>query len=152
MNDSPMAASLAEPATVFPTGRFTFQEFIGLERWAEGELARIRLKHRAELMNYLGHFHGGVLMTVLDAAMAGAIRICSPGCSMVTIDMATHFMGTARGELNAAGRVLRRTRNLCLCTAEIHNEDGELVASASGSFKYRAAEAGSRSTDTSTTT
>lgn len=152
MNESPMTATRADPAAAFPTGRFTFQEFIGLERWAEQDLACIRLEHRPELMNYLGHFHGGVLMTVLDAAMAGAIRIAVPGCSMVTIDMATHFMGTARGELHAVGRVLRRTRNLCFCSAEIHNEDGELIATASGSFKYRPAEAGSRSNDTSTTT
>ncbi|MED5610799.1 PaaI family thioesterase [Pseudomonas sp. JH-2] len=142
MNDSTLAAAPAEPASVFPTGRFTFQEFLGLERWAEGEVARIRLRHRPELMNYLEHFHGGVLMSVLDAAMAGAIRICSPGCSMVTIDMATHFMGSTRDELNAVGRVLRRTRTLCFCAAEIRDEAGELVATATGSFKYRPAQAG----------
>ena len=154
MNDCPLVHApnaAAEPGALFPGARLSFQEFIGLERWVQGETAHIRLKHRAELMNYLGHFHGGVLMTVLDAAMAGAIRLRTPGCSMVTIDMATHFLGTARGELNAVGRVLRQTRNLCFCTAEIHNEDGELIATASGCFKYRPAQAANRSTDTSTT-
>ena len=33
-------------------------------------VARVRLGHRPELMNYLQQFHGGVLMSVLDAAMA----------------------------------------------------------------------------------
>lgn len=80
----------------------SFQEFIGLERWTDADgVARVRLGHRPELMNYLQQFHGGVLMSVLDAAMAQAIRACLPDCSMVTIDMATHFMGSARGELRA---------------------------------------------------
>ncbi|RPY94809.1 PaaI family thioesterase [Pseudomonas aeruginosa] len=118
----------------------SFQEFIGLERWTDaGGVARVRLGHRPELMNYLQQFHGGVLMSVLDAAMAQAIRACLPDCSMVTIDMATHFMGSARGELRAVGRVVRRTRTICFCTAEICNEDGEVIAMASGSFRYRSA-------------
>lgn len=84
----------------------SFQEFIGLERWTDADgMARVRLGHRPELMNYLQQFHGGVLMSVLDAAMAQAIRACLPDCSMVTIDMATHFMGSARGELRAVGRM-----------------------------------------------
>ncbi len=49
----------------------SFQEFIGLERWTDADgVARVRLGHRPELMNYLQQFHGGVLMSVLDAAMA----------------------------------------------------------------------------------
>ncbi|ALZ92683.1 thioesterase [Pseudomonas aeruginosa] len=118
----------------------SFQEFICLERWTDADgVARVRLGHRPELMNYLQQFHGGVLMSVLDAAMAQAIRACLPDCSMVTIDMATHFMGSARGELRAVGRVVRRTRTICFCTAEICNEGGEVIAMASGSFRYRAA-------------
>ena len=118
----------------------SFLEFIGLERWTDADgVARVRLGHRPELMNYLQQFHGGVLMSVLDAAMAQAIRTCLPDCSMVTIDMATHFMGSARGELRAVGRVVRRTRTICFCTAEICNEGGEVIAMASGSFRYRAA-------------
>ena len=58
---------------------------------------------------------------------------------MVTIDMATHFMGSARGLIRAVVMVVRRTRTICFCTAEICNEDGEVIAMASGSFRYRAA-------------
>ena len=77
-------------------------------------------------------------MSVLDAAMAQAIRACLPDCSMVTIDgLPTSWV--ARGELRAVGRVVRRTRTICFCTAEICNEDGEVIAMASGGFRYRAA-------------
>lgn len=141
MTDISCAASTDE-REIFPSGRSTFQEFIGLERWIEGDTARVRLRHQPELMNYNDTFHGGVLMSVLDAAMAGAVRIAVPGCSMVTIDMASHFMGATRGELNAVGKVLRRTRTLCFCTAQIFDQGGELIASATGSFKYRPAAAG----------
>lgn len=134
------AADLAVSSGPFPTGRYTFQEFLGLERWVDGDVVRIRLKHRPELMNYLDHFHGGVLMTVLDAAMAGAIRAFTPASSMVTIEMSTHFMGASRGELDAVGRVIRRTRTLCFCAAEIFDEAGTLIATGAGSFKYRQAQ------------
>lgn len=135
-----VAADLAANSGPFPTGRYTFQEFLGLERWVDGDVVRIRLKHRPELMNYLDHFHGGVLMTVLDAAMAGAIRAFTPASSMVTIEMSTHFMGASRSELNAVGRVIRRTRTLCFCAAEIFDEAGTLIATGAGSFKYRQAQ------------
>lgn len=131
---------LAVSSGPFPTGRYTFQEFLGLERWVDEDVVRIRLKHRPELMNYLDHFHGGVLMTVLDAAMAGAIRAFTPASSMVTIEMSTHFMGASRGELNAVGRIVRRTRTLCFCAAEIFDEAGTLIATGAGSFKYRQAQ------------
>lgn len=141
MTDFTRAAKAPGP-DMFPRDRYTFQEFLGLERWVDGEVVRVRLRHRPELMNYIDSFHGGVLMSVLDAAMAGAIRAQMPGCSMVTIDMATHFMGSTRGEINAVGRVLKRTRTLCFCAAEIFDQAGELIASATGSFKYRPAAAG----------
>lgn len=141
MTDLTRAAKAPGP-DMFPRDRYTFQEFLGLERWVDGEVVRVRLRHRPELMNYIASFHGGVLMSVLDAAMAGAIRAQMPGCSMVTIDMATHFMGSTRGEINAVGRVLKRTRTLCFCAAEIFDQAGELIASATGSFKYRPAAAG----------
>ena len=141
MTDLTRAAHAPGP-DMFPRDRYTFQEFLGLERWVDGEVVRVRLRHRPELMNYIDSFHGGVLMSVLDAAMAGAIRAQMPGCSMVTIDMATHFMGSTRGEINAVGRVLKRTRTLCFCAAEIFDAAGELIASATGSFKYRPATAG----------
>lgn len=141
MTDLTRAANAPGP-DMFPRDQYTFQEFLGLERWVDGEVVRVRLRHRPELMNYIDSFHGGVLMSVLDAAMAGAIRAQMPGCSMVTIDMATHFMGSTRGEINAVGRVLKRTRTLCFCAAETFDEAGELIASATGSFKYRPAAAG----------
>jgi len=119
-----------------------FHQFLGLERWLEGELAQVRLARRPELLNGLGQFHGGVLMSLLDVAMAGAIRACAPGCSMVTVDLATHFLGSAQGDLRAVGRLLRRTGSLCFCQAEIHDATGVLVATGTGSFRYWAAQAG----------
>ncbi|KAF1066294.1 MAG: hypothetical protein GAK45_01964 [Pseudomonas citronellolis] len=133
-----MSETTLEAATDVPSLTSNFQAFLGLERTLEPEgVARVYLRRRPELMNFLQQFHGGVLMSVLDAAMAGAIRASDPHCSMVTIDMSTHFIGLARAELQGVGRVLRRTRTLCFCSAEIHNEDGELVAVATGSFKVR---------------
>ena len=110
MTDLTCAANAPGP-DMFPRDRYTFQEFLGLERWVDGEVVRVRLRHRPELMNYIDSFHGGVLMSVLDAAMAGAIRAQMPGCSMVTIDMATHFMGSTRGEMD---RVMFRVDQLDL--------------------------------------
>ena len=45
MTDLTRAANAPGP-DMFPRDRYTFQEFLGLERWVDGEVVRVRLRHR----------------------------------------------------------------------------------------------------------
>jgi uncharacterized protein (TIGR00369 family) len=97
--------------------------------------ARLKLTLRPELLNSLGAAHGGVVCTLLDVAMAAAARSDDTKSRVVTIDMAVQFMRPGAGELTASGTLLRLTKSLAFCEAELRDANGELLAKSSGTFK-----------------
>ena len=97
--------------------------------------SRLELALRPELLNSLGAAHGGVVCTLLDVAMAAAARSDDLSSRVVTIDMAVQFMRPGAGELTASGTLLRLTRSLAFCEAELRDAAGELLAKSSGTFK-----------------
>ncbi len=122
--------------------RIPFVELLGFEllRFEHGE-AEIAAALRDELTNSWGVAHGGVTMTLLDVVMAHAAR--SPGADgvaetsgVVTIEMKTSFLRPGLGRLVASGRRLHRTASMACCEGSIVDAGGELVAHATGTFKY----------------
>ena len=93
---------------------------------------------REELHNRLAAAHGGVLMTLLDVAMARAAisHPQAPSATVVTVEMSTRFLKPGTGALSVHGRVLSGGRSLCACEAHVHDAAGARVASAMGTFKY----------------
>lgn len=124
------------------THRIPFVETLGVDVvMAEGGRSRLELPLREALCNSLGVAHGGVLMTLLDVAMAQAARSPhQPGHDtsprVVTIEMKTSFLRPGTGRLVAEGRVLHRTASLAFCEATVHGDDGRPAAHATGTFKY----------------
>ena len=95
-----------------------------------------RVETTTELTNSLGSTHGGLLMTLLDACMAGAASSSlQEGASVVTIDMQVNFLTPGGGGLTAEGNVLRGGRSLIVCEGKVVDEAGELVAKATGLFR-----------------
>ncbi|MDB6052130.1 MAG: hypothetical protein JWR17_4876 [Pseudomonas sp.] len=90
-------------------------------------------------MNGGGSAHGGVIMTLLDVVMACSTFVSGRNKSCVTVEMKASFMrpGGVMGTLLHAQGFLRSSgRSLAFCDAEVRNEAGELLATASGTFKY----------------
>jgi acyl-coenzyme A thioesterase PaaI-like protein len=89
-------------------------------------------------------------MTLLDVAMAHAARSPRTGQpddprGVVTIEMKTSFMRPGLGRIVAHAKVLRRTVGFSFCEASLLDEQGELVAHATGTFTYlKALPAGGR--------
>ncbi|MGZ5157539.1 MAG: PaaI family thioesterase [Caldimonas sp.] len=119
-----------------------FVDLLGFEllRFDHGE-AEIAVQLRDELCNSWSVAHGGVTMTLLDVAMAHAAR--SPGedgatepSGVVTIEMKTSFMRPGLGRLVATGRRLHRTASMAFCDASVVDAGQQLVAHATGTFKY----------------
>ena len=124
----------------FPT-RIPFVETLGLQLLAlEHGRAEIELDLRPEQLNAFEVAHGGVLMSLLDVAMAHAARSLNvpsaqatpPGA--VTVEMKTSFMRPAQGRLRAEGRVVHRTATLVFCEGAVFNASGEACAQATGTF------------------
>jgi uncharacterized protein (TIGR00369 family) len=122
--------------------RIPFVEALGLELWgfADGK-AELRVDLAETHLNHWDVAHGGVLMTMLDVAMAHAARSIhghgpERGPGVATIEMKTSFMRPAEGRLRALGTLLHRTTTLAFTEASVFDEQGRLCAAATGTFKY----------------
>lgn len=129
-----------------PIDRIPFLRLLGMHQDpAPPGQSLVRLSElKPEHCNLLPAAHGGVIMTLLDVAMARAAT-SAPGAtssSVVTVEMSSRFVTPGRGPLVASGRVLHGGGSLCTCQADVHLEDGTLVATAMGTFKYRKAPLG----------
>jgi uncharacterized protein (TIGR00369 family) len=122
--------------------RIPFVDLLGFElvRFERGE-AEIAVELRDELTNSWGVAHGGVSMTLLDVVMAHAAR--APGeegvaedSGVVTVEMKTTFIRPALGRLVGTGRRLHRTASMAFCEASLVDSAGQLVAHATGPFKF----------------
>jgi uncharacterized protein (TIGR00369 family) len=108
---------------------------------AEDGVAEIALTVAPDHENSWGVAHGGVVMTLLDVAMARAGRTLIEGekgevMSAVTVEMKTSFFRPAVGALLARGKVLHRSTTMAYCEAELIDTKGQLVAKSLGTFKF----------------
>jgi uncharacterized protein (TIGR00369 family) len=106
-----------------------------LNRFEGGE-SEILLDPKPEHLNSFSVVHGGVCMTLLDVAMAGAARSVQQDMGVVTIEMKTTFMQAARGKLSGKGRLMHRTATMAFTEATIYDAEGKPCAHATGTFKY----------------
>lgn len=101
----------------------------------QGRVA-LNLQHRH--LNSWHVAHGGVLMTMLDIAMAIAGRSIEPESrGAVTVEMKTSFLqpGPAGTRLVATGTAFHRSTTMSFCEGEIRDADDRLIAKAMGTFK-----------------
>jgi len=131
-----------------PTGKLQFPlhipfvEELGLELWAfGGGQAELRVDLADAHLNSWAVAHGGVLMTMLDVAMAHAARSANSqapdhGPGVATVEMKTTFMRPGEGRLRAQGTLLHKTTTLAFTEGSVFNEAGQLCAHATGTFKY----------------
>ena len=119
-----------------------FVESLGLELHAfEGGHAELRVDLDKAHLNSWEVAHGGVLMTMLDVAMAHAARSIHAhlpdfGPGVVTVEMKTSFMRPAEGRLRANAKLLHRSTTMAFCEASVVDDDNHLCAHATGTFKY----------------
>lgn len=131
------------PPLRFPL-RIPFVEELGLELWAcAGGKAELRVDLAEAHLNSWEVAHGGVLMTMLDVAMAHAARSGhdasgsidhAPG--VATVEMKTAFMRPAEGRLRAHGALLHRSTTMAFTEGRVVDERGLLCAHATATFKY----------------
>lgn len=112
-----------------------FWRYLGIEVEAAGEgWVKLRVAMRDELRNAPGApVHGGVLATLVDAAIGGALgtygAAAAGGTDQATLDLNVSFVGAARGEaLLAEGRIIRRGRTIAFGETRVTDSAGTLVA------------------------
>ena len=130
----------AHPALVARPSAFNQMLGIRLTEWAAGR-AVLELDVAGEHLNRSGYVHGGVLMTLLDAACgyAGTWSEAGEGARLcVTLDLTTSFVAPAKaGRLTTVATVSGGGRKIFFARAEVRDEAGALLAMGQGSFRYR---------------
>jgi len=129
------------PKLKFPV-HIPFVEQLGFELVSfGGGASELRVDITPELMNSWAVAHGGVIMTLLDVAMAIAARSpkapsedWAPG--VVTVEMKTSFMRPGEGQLRARGKLLHRSTTMAFCEGSVFDDAGRLCSHATGTFKF----------------
>lgn len=126
------------PKTVpqMPGGFNPFGDLIGL-RFSniEDGSSQCQLKVTENLLNPYGVVHGGVIYSLADTAMGGALySTMSENERCVTVEMkVAYFQPATDGTLNCAADVVHRSKRLGYLESEVKNGE-RLVAKASATF------------------
>jgi uncharacterized protein (TIGR00369 family) len=92
--------------------------------------AVISIEMRDDLRQPSGVLHGGVTATLIDTAMAFAVRTrLEPTAATATIDLTVHYLRPlTTGKAICTGRVVRAGKRVFTVSADVHNEEGKLIA------------------------
>lgn len=121
---------------------YPLQSHLGfvLKEWKEN-FCSLELPLEPFLMNRFGIPHGGVHAVLLDTVMgyAGCYTgdVASPRFT-VTLNLNVSFLAQSRGKLLLAEA--RRTgggRRIFFAEGQVHDDAGQLVATGTGTFRYR---------------
>jgi acyl-CoA thioesterase len=120
-----------------------FGDLIGLQFVkCEGGQSRCTLEVEQRLLNPHGAVHGGVLYSMADTGMGGAMYTVMEKeelCATIELKI-VYFKAVRSGTLVCDTRIISRGRRVAALESEITN-DGRLVAKASGTFSvFRAKE------------
>lgn len=114
--------------------------FMGLELLeidVEGTRARVAFNATDQLCNKWGGIHGGMVAAMMDDIMSIAVGLSLEwGEITPTLEMKTSFIAAAKpGRLFAEGWCVKRGRSVAFMEANLHDEDGNLLATGSSTAR-----------------
>jgi uncharacterized protein (TIGR00369 family) len=137
--DSEALRATASKPTAFRND-IPFVKDLGIEFLEAGAgRATIALALAAHHLNSWNVAHGGVVMTLLDVAMAVAGRSLDPTAGGgITVEMKVSFLqpGLAGTRLIASGHAFHRSTTMAFCEGEVRDAQDRLIAKSMGTFKY----------------
>ena len=92
--------------------------------------ADIKIEMHDDLKQPHGVLHGGITSTLIDTAMAFAVRTMLPGGEpTATVDLTVHFLRPHfEGAAVCRAKVVKPGKRFFNVSAEVINEDGKLIA------------------------
>ena len=94
------------------------------------DVATISIEMRDDLRQPSGVLHGGVTATLIDTAMAFAVRTRLPVTdATATIDLTVHYLRPhTTGVATCVAKTVRAGKRIFTVSAEVFNEQGKLIA------------------------
>lgn len=92
--------------------------------------AVLSIEMRDDLRQPSGVLHGGVTATLIDTAMAFAVRTrLAVTEATATIDLTVHYLRPhMTGLFSCTAKIVRAGKRIFTVSAEVHNEEGKLIA------------------------
>jgi uncharacterized protein (TIGR00369 family) len=108
-----------------------FSQLIGMRLVdLKSDEATIAIDMRDDLRQPSGVLHGGVTATLMDTAMAFAVRTRLPfDAATATIDLTVHYLRPhTAGTVTCVAKNVRAGKRIFTVSAEVYNEEGKLIA------------------------
>lgn len=108
-----------------------FSKLIGMQLIElEIDKAVISIDMRDDLRQPSGVLHGGVTATLIDTAMAFAVRTRLPiSEATATIDLTIHYLRPhLTGTFTCTAKVVRAGKRIFTVSADVNGKDGKLIA------------------------
>ena len=88
--------------------------------------AEVSLPRRPDLLQFFGHFHGGVIAALADQAAGIAVTSSLPSGKIgVTVEIKVNFLSPADGsELVTRAKTLKMSGSIGVATVEVFSKDG----------------------------
>ncbi len=114
-----------------------FSKLIGMKLVdLQPDVAVISIEMRDDLRQPSGVLHGGVTATLIDTAMAFAVRTrLAPTEATATIDLTVHYLRPhLSGTFTCTAKVVRGGKRIFTVSADVENEDGQHIATAVSTY------------------
>jgi len=108
-----------------------FSKLIGMQlEDLQPDLAVISIDMRDDLRQPSGVLHGGVTATLIDTAMAFAVRTrLGLTEATATIDLTVHYVRPhMTGKFICTAKVVRAGKRIFTVSADVHGSEGKLIA------------------------
>ena len=116
-----------------PVSRFLAFDIVELS----GGRCVMNLEFREAFDNSTGAVHGGILAMLADTAIACALGTLFEDMNFATANLNIHFLRKANTAVTATAQIIKKGGKVCVGTCEIHDPDGELVATVIADFVRR---------------
>ena len=98
--------------------------------------AVLSIEMRDDLRQPSGILHGGVTATLIDTAMAFAVRTrLGQDDATATIDLTVHYLRPhISGVFTCTAKVVRAGKRIFTVSADVHNTEGKLISTAISTY------------------
>ena len=98
--------------------------------------ATLTMEMRRDLQQPSGILHGGVTATLIDTAMAFAMRtLVPPDQQTATIDLTVHYLRPHfEGTIECKAKVVRAGKRIFTISADVFGSEGKLIATAISTY------------------
>ncbi len=102
-------------------------------------ICEIELEIKEGHLNIGGTTHGGIISSLLDIALSGAVTstiLDKSATQVVTMQMSVNFLraGLLGDRLKARGEIIKKGSTIVYVEGSIHNQKNDLIAKANGDW------------------